>query len=195
MRMSLRSLLALLTIAVATTAASGVSAAPRDRCNRDDRSTVALTPQQRVYVGTLDSYNTCMRSTGRSTELFVNDDIYTYGQLHAVAGRYVAYTVNHVPECKADCPPGVVSTNITSVTDAGNGRTRDLFDGRVGALRLRPTGSVAWVGYGGPDGAELAIWTAAGRTTVDTGDITHVVTTKTMLTWQHAGTTRRIAFR
>jgi hypothetical protein len=140
--MLLRSVLCSVLL-LAVGASSAVAA--RDRCNLPGRRTVALTPQIRVFQAEDDGYyHGCLRRTGKQTVLWEQDDIYISGVVRAVAGRFVAYEVGESPGCKADCPPDVHGTDITSVTDLRSGRTRDLRDGPVWALRLRASGAVAW---------------------------------------------------
>jgi hypothetical protein len=164
-----------------------VPAAARDRCHADGIRTVALTAQIRVFQDAHDGYYYgCLRRTGKRTELWDQDDIYVTGAIRAVRGRFVAYTWNAIPACKADCPPEVRTTNITAVTDLRTGRTRDLHDGSVYALILRPRGSVAWVAEAAPD-SELSVWPLGGPAALlDQGDIHAVQARAGTLTWTNS---------
>lgn len=177
-------------------AALGTADAPaayvhKDKCNLDGHRTVALTKQVRVFADH-DIYSACLRATGKKTELFEADGIYTDGVVRLVAGRHVAYEFSEIPACKADCPPGVHATDITSVTDARTGKTRELHNGPIATLILRPSGSVAWL-TGGPPDAELNLWTATRRAR-DSGDISDVHVEGDRLVWTQAGTRLSTSF-
>jgi hypothetical protein len=191
---SARSALCVLLILAA--AALGAADAPaayvhRDKCNLDGPRTVALTKQVRVFADH-DVYYACLRATGKKTELFASDGIYTDGVVRRAAGRHVAYEVSEIPACKADCPPDVHATAITSVIDAKTGRVRDLHNGPIATLILRPSGSVAWL-TGSPPDAELNLWTATRRT-LDSGDISDVHVEGVRLVWTKAGTRLSTSF-
>jgi hypothetical protein len=153
-------LLALLVLAGAVAApTAGAGAPPRDRCHRPDVRTVALTGQLRVVADDdTGFYYACLRSTGRRTLLWEQDDLYSTGVTRAVAGRFAAYTVGTSPACKADCPPDVHGSVSTAVTDARTRRTRQLSDASVWSVRLAPSGTVAWA-----SGSTLMLWPLGAR--------------------------------
>lgn len=174
-------LLALLVLAgVLAAPAAGSGARPRDRCNRPDLRTVALTPQMRVVADRGDGfYYACLRSTGRRTLLWEQDDLYTTGVTRAVAGRFVAYSVGTSPACKADCPPGVHGSVSTAVTDARTRRTRQLSDASVWSVRLAPSGTVAWA-----TGGTLTLWPLGGkREVLSSTNVRDIVVSGGRLRW------------
>ncbi|MFL5844419.1 MAG: hypothetical protein ACJ762_06970 [Solirubrobacteraceae bacterium] len=183
----MRSAILPLAALVLLAAGAGGAQARRDHCNGPGARTVALTDQARVIQDDADGYYYgCDRRTGRRTELWEQDDIYTEGSVRAVAGRFVAYRVASVPACKADCPPGVTGSFVTSVTDVRTGRTRDLHDGTVYALLLRASGTVAWVAEPAP-GSTLSVWALGGPASLlDEGDIHAVRARGGTLTWTNA---------
>jgi hypothetical protein len=191
-----RSIPLVLAAALSATAATGASAATRhDRCVHRDTSTVALTKVQRVYVDETGSYFACVRKTGRSTELFTADNLYTSGTIRAVNGYFVAYEWSEVPACKADCPPGVDGTDDTMVTDARTGKARTLGDGSVRGIQLLASGTVGFVVYSASVGAELAVWPATGaRRLLDTGRITAVRSTAGRIHWKNGSEAKSAAF-
>lgn len=168
-------------------AACGSAQARRDRCHAAGARTVALTAQARVFQDEGDGYYYgCDRRTGKRTELWEQDDLYISGGIRSIAGRFVAYAVSEIPGCKADCPPGVDGSYVTSVTDVRTGRTRDLHDGSVYTLILRPSGLVAWVAEPAP-GAMLSTWALGGPATLlDEGDIHAVRAAKGTLSWTNS---------
>lgn len=173
-------LCALLVLATAVAAPAGAAAAPRDRCHSAGVRTVALTDQVRVYADR-DSgyYYSCVRSSGRRTLLWEQDDLYVSGVVRAVAGRFVAYTVGTSPGCKADCPPDVHGTLITSVTDAVTGRTRNLRDGLVWSVKLARSGTVAWAADD-----TLSLWPTGTRIEIlGSGHLTDVRVSGGRLRW------------
>jgi hypothetical protein len=176
-------------------AAAPAAARPRDRCNLPGYRTVALTAQIRVFQSDDDGfYYGCLRRTGRQTELWEQDDLYISGEVRAVAGRFVAYHVWETPACKADCPPDVHGTSITSVTDVRTGRTRDLHDGPVYGLWLRPTGTVAWVAEPRPESV-LSAWAVGGAAQLlDEGDVHAVRARGGTLTWANSDGAHTAAF-
>jgi hypothetical protein len=191
--MVLRPVLFALVLVLAATADAHSATRQRDKCNREQRRTVALTAQIRVYER-FDAYHACVRATGKATMLFESDGIYNSGVVRAVAGRFVAYEASHVPECKADCPPGVTGSDVTEVADARNGVSRVLRDGSVGTLLLRDSGSVAWLSGTRPD-ADLTIWRLGRkRVLVDSGDISGVRLAGGTLAWSNAGERHAMAF-
>lgn len=191
--MALRLIACVLGLVLVGASGADAAARQRDRCNRAERRTVALTPLLRVYDAD-GFYSACLRATGQATELFENDGIYSSGVVRAVAGRFVAYEASHTPECKADCPPGVSGSTLTEVVDARTGRTRTLHEGYVGALLLRRSGSVAWVSGTRPQ-ADLSLWRLTGaRTVLDSGDITGVRAADGRLIWRNAGEHNAVAF-
>lgn len=181
--MPLRSALcALLVLAAALP--TGAAARQRDRCHRADERTVALNHQLRVLVDRDSGYYlSCVRRTGHRTLLWEQDDIYVNGGLRAVAGRFVAYSVDSSPGCKADCPPDVRGSSDTWVTDAVSGRSRKLYDGVVTTVELARSGTVAWVAGQQPDNT-LSLWALGSRIEIlASGDVDDVRVGHGRLRW------------
>jgi hypothetical protein len=187
-------LAALLLVALTASSAEGASR-QRDRCHLPGVRTVALTKQLRVFQSDENGYYYgCHRRTGRQTELWEQDDLYTTGAVRRVAGRFVLYSSFTSPGCKADCPPEARSTHITAVTDVRSGRTRDLHDGVVYAAFLRASGTVAWIAEARPE-SQLSMWTLGGPATLlDTGDIQALRAANGTLRWANSDGPHAVSF-
>jgi hypothetical protein len=157
-----------LVMLVAVLAAAGVAgdaAGKRRACNPKGSTTVAKTRAVRVFEREGSVYG-CLLSTGRARVLDEDDGLYkSVGLLH-IAGRYVAWGFDYVPECKADCPPGTTGTTYLGVLDLRSGRRRTA-DAEPSDLVLTRSGAVAWI-----DGGALNAWDRRGTRVLDPGPVT-----------------------
>ena len=185
---SLRSVLVSLTVLAVAGAAATPAQAARDRCKKGKARNVKVTKKLRITATAGGSTRVCLRRSGRTTLLFRGDDLYTSGRIRRTAGRFVAYETTHIPECKADCPPDVNTSQVTTVIDAKSRERRSLHDGPLTTLILRPSGSVAWVFGQAPD-VDLNTWTAELRHRA-TGDISDVHREGRELVWMQSGLRR-----
>jgi hypothetical protein len=168
---------------------AAVAGAPVDTCAGGVREVIGTYPEVRIVrVRGGDAVYACSRTSGRLTPLYPEDDLYATGTVRAVSGRHVAYDSTEIPACKADCPPGVVTTATTAVVDALTGVRRVLVAATADVVRLTPSGAVAYL-VGAPPHATLSAWDADGRRTLDHGAVAaaSVVLTGTELRWSTGG--------
>ena len=173
---------------------AGAASAPADRCVKPTRLTVRVNETVRVFTTRMDTDTAyaCVRATGTFRKLYNGDGIYSLGRVIALRGRYVAYDTDQVAACKADCPPDVAPRTFgTAVLDVVTGVRRVLARNTAIELRLRPSGTVAYLKeLNGPQ--ELWVWDSAGARQVDAGDIRFrsVGLTDTAVRWTNAGVAR-----
>jgi hypothetical protein len=158
-------------ILVAVLPAAAPAKSKRAPCNPRGSKTVAKTSAIRVYTTrATGAYVACALRGGQRRTMDEPDGVYSNVGVVAVAGRFVAWTFSHVPECKADCPPGVTGSSNVNVMDVRSGRAQSA-DGTATKLYVSTRGNIAWLQPTGPTTFEVHILDSGGPRVLDSGAI------------------------
>jgi len=104
---------------------AGPAQASKDRC-RVAKGGTALKRTSTVLVAQNgDRVSACLRPNGRRWYLADDDGLYNTVTIDAVGRSTVTWTESYVPECKANCPPGVNGSTTQHTIDLRTGTVTD----------------------------------------------------------------------
>jgi len=122
----MRKVTALALIVVPLLLVAGPAQARKDRC-RVTKGGTALKRTSTVLVAQNgDRVSACLRPNGRHWYLADDDGLYNTVTIDAVGRSTVTWTEHYIPECKADCPPGVNGSTTQHTINLRTGRVSDL---------------------------------------------------------------------
>jgi len=180
-------ILLLVTAAPVAAHADGFVAPEKDRCVKKGRTAVAVNKQVRVYSTDGETqYFGCSRATGRSARLWAQDGVYRFGNLVRLTDRFVVFSVDSVPACKADCPPGVTASSFTALVDVPAKKFERLAETSLERVLLTRKGSAAWL-TGRDQAVDLHVRTRSTPGVKDSGAITALSLKGTTLTYRKDG--------
>ncbi|ADB51422.1 hypothetical protein [Conexibacter woesei] len=182
-------------VLAASLAAAPTALAARPRAPRCPARGATVVTQTRAAVVFVDArtgaYRGCLRPHGRARRLATPDEIYSTVGAVTLAGRWVAFSFSHTPECKADCPPGVTGSGYVALVNLRDGRRYSANALSPAALALTVRGTLVYL-----LGDALHALDRAGDRVLDTGDIApaSVRASGTTVTWTNAGVAKSQTF-
>jgi hypothetical protein len=105
---------------------AGAAGAKTPKC-RAGKGDIVVKRTVRVLVYERDnSVVACVRPDGRHYALGQDDGEYRTITIDAISGTTVTWTASYIPECKADCPPGVTGFTHQHKINLRTGRRTQL---------------------------------------------------------------------
>jgi len=176
---------ALATAAVVPGSAQSLVASKQSACKRPKSTTIAQNGEARVFSVRNESYEGetflvgCRRKTGRQrtlasavkAEVF---DSFRRFDLVRLRGRFVAFRLENVDDCRYGCPEGTGSTQALRSIDLRSGRcSRTAVSDRPAGNRLLVDagGALAWPRWLEHNQVEVRVLDGTGERALDSGAI------------------------